>query len=171
MATTAQALGRGALAGMAGGLAGGAAMGLTAKLEQQFTDRPDSYVPGRTLAHLTGLERPGQDRLTRNLAMHYGTAATVGMIRGVMAVAGLRGVRTVTMFTSIRLAVDQTLENLTGVGAPPWTWPRGELAIDVVHKAVYALTTGAVADALAPPAPTSSVVQRPELGARRSGHA
>jgi hypothetical protein len=42
------------------------------------------------------------------------------------------------MFTEIRLSVDQTLENATGVGAPSWTWPRDELAIDILHKAGYA---------------------------------
>lgn len=58
------------------------------------------------------------------------------------------------MFTVIRLANDQTLENATGRGAPPWTWPRDELIVDVLHKGVYAFTTGAIADALAadPPA-------------------
>ena len=58
------------------------------------------------------------------------------------------------MFTVIRLANDQTLENITGQGAPPWTWPRDELVIDVMHKGVYAFTTGLIADALAddPPA-------------------
>ncbi|NYE44083.1 hypothetical protein [Streptomyces fulvorobeus] len=33
--------------------------------------------------------------------------------------------------------------------APPSTWPRKELVVDVLHKAVYAFATGAVADALA----------------------
>ena len=58
------------------------------------------------------------------------------------------------MFTVIRLANDQTLENITGQGARPWTWSRDELVIDVFHKAVYALATGAIADALTedPPA-------------------
>ncbi|WP_238424929.1 hypothetical protein [Micromonospora parastrephiae] len=53
------------------------------------------------------------------------------------------------MFTVVRLTSDQILENATGVGAPPQTWPRGELAVDVLHKFVYGFTTGAIADALA----------------------
>ncbi|GAA4573154.1 hypothetical protein GCM10023176_37560 [Micromonospora coerulea] len=53
------------------------------------------------------------------------------------------------MFTVVRLTSDQILENATGVGAPPQTWPRRELAVDVLHKAVYGFVTGAVADALA----------------------
>ena len=57
---------------------------------------------------------------------------------------------TVLAWASVRLATDQTLENGTGVGAPPWTWPRQERVLDLVHKAVYALVTGALADALVP---------------------
>jgi hypothetical protein len=70
----------------------------------------------------------------------------------------------------LRLAWDQTLENLTGAGAPPWTWPRDELVIDVVHKTLFSLATGAVADALIAPLPTSSARRR-GLGARLKGFA
>lgn len=44
-------------------------------------------------------------------------------------------------------------ENITGVGAPPWTWPRGELLIDLLHKGIYGFATGVVADRLARPEP------------------
>jgi hypothetical protein len=161
---------RAAVAGALGGLAGAAAMAATAKLEQLVTKRPDSYVPGRTLAHLLRLPDPGADRLGRNWAMHYGTGATVGALRGVWSAANLRGLPAAWTFTHLRLGVDQTLENATGVGAPPWTWPRDELAIDYAHKAVYSLVTGAVADALVEPHPGSSA-RRKALGKRLKGHA
>ncbi len=164
-------LARAALNGALGGLAGGAAMALTARAEQLVTRRPSSFVPAHTLSHLLGLPRPDDDRVVRNLAMHFGTGASVGALRGVMAAAGLRGPWAATLYTPVRLSVDQTLENLTGVGAPPWTWPRDELVIDVAHKTVFALVTGAVADALTPPAPTSAVRRRRALGARLRGFA
>jgi hypothetical protein len=162
--------GRAAAAGALSGLAGAAAMAATAKLEQLITKRPNSYVPGRTLAHLVRLPKPDDDRLARNWAMHYGTGATVGALRGVWAAANLRGPQAAFLFTHLRLGVDQTLENATGVGAPPWTWPRDEYVIDWLHKGVYALTTGAVADALVDPHPGSSA-RRKALGARLKGHA
>lgn len=81
--------------------------------------------------------------------MHYGQGALVGVLRAVMANAGLRGPVASGMFTVIRLTNDQILENATGVGAPPQTWPRRELVVDVLHKSVYGFVTGAVADALA----------------------
>jgi hypothetical protein len=152
--------GRAALLGAVGGLAGAAGMAAGAKVEQRFTHRPDSYVPAHTLAHLLGLPRPDADLARRNLAMHYGTGALVGALRGTMAAANLRGPLASVMFANVRLTVDQTLENATGVGAPPWTWPRDELLIDLALKQGYALITGAVADALIPPAPSSSARRR-----------
>jgi hypothetical protein len=134
--------------GMAAGLVGVAAMTAMEKVEQRFTGRPNSYVPARTLAHLARLRRPSTDRLGRNHLMHWGTGILVGGIRGAMAERGLRGARASGLHTIIRLSTDQILENATGVGSPPWTWPRRELAIDVGHKAVYSFTTGWVADRL-----------------------
>ncbi|WP_246214583.1 hypothetical protein [Modestobacter muralis] len=145
---------RAAVRGAVAGLAGVAAMTTAEKLEQQVTHRPDSYVPGRTLTALTtGVRLPESARpLVRNHLMHWGAGAAVGALRGVWSAAGLRGWRANAWHTSVRLAVDQTLENATGVGAPPWTWSRQDQVVDVAGKAVYAFVTGAVADRLVAPA-------------------
>ncbi len=135
--------------GLVAGLAGTMIMTVGEKLEQRLSGRPDSYVPAQVLARLAGLpEQPRRSRV-RNLVMHYGQGAVVGVLRAVMANAGLRGPWASTMFTVVRLTSDQILENATGVGAPPQTWPRRELVVDLIHKTVYGFTTGAVADALA----------------------
>ena len=143
-------LGRAALRGSLAGLAGVAVMTLGEKAEQALTSRPDSYVPARTMTALaTGRRLPGSARpLVRNHLMHWGTGAAVGALRGIWSATGLRGWRASAWHTSLRLATDQTLENATGVGAPPWTWSRRDQIIDVTHKAVYSFVTGAVADRL-----------------------
>jgi hypothetical protein len=56
----------------------------------------------------------------------------------------------------VRLAFDQTLENATGVGAPPWTWPRNEQLLDMLHKALYSVVTGFAADKMIPPTQKSA---------------
>lgn len=136
--------------GFVAGTAGVVAMTLAERLEQRLTGRPDSYVPADVVQRLTGLQA-GTDRQrdTANWAMHIGQGVLLGVLRSIMANAGLRGVWSSAMFTVVRLTNDQILENATGVGAPPPTWPRQELATDMVHKIVYGFTTGAVADALA----------------------
>jgi hypothetical protein len=136
--------------GMVAGVAGAAVMTAAEKLEQRLSGRPDSYVPARVLQRLAGMqEQPGRQPRPVNLTMHYGQGALLGILRSIMANVGLRGVWASMMFSVVRLTNDQILENATGVGAPPQTWPRAELAIDLLHKTIYGLATGAVADALA----------------------
>jgi len=163
-------LGRAAALGAVSGLAGVAAMTAVEKVEQRFTGRPNSYVPAHTLAHLVGLRRPDDDRWARNMLMHWANGLVLGAVRGIMAAVNLRGRNVIVMHTSMRQTWDQILENGTGVGAPPWTWPREELVIDLLHKGVFAAVTGAVADRLIPPMPGSSA-RRARLGARVSGEA
>jgi hypothetical protein len=144
----------GAGKGLLAGAAGVAVMTLGEKLEQALTERPGSFVPAHTLERLAGLPtRPDQERRALNLGMHWGQGIALGALRGVMAEGGLRGPWASAMFTTVRVTADQTQENITGVGAPPWTWPRNELIVDLLHKSVYGFVTGLVADLLARPVP------------------
>jgi hypothetical protein len=144
-----RAAGRGALAG----LAGVAAMTAAEKAEQALTGRPNSHVPGRTLQTLVGRRTGDRARpVLWNHGMHWGTGAALGALRGVWAAVGLRGPRAHVAHTVVRLATDQTLENSTGAGAPPHTWPVGEQVVDVAHKAVYSLVTSVLAERWISPA-------------------
>ena len=139
------------LYGLAAGVAGVAAMTLAEKLEQLFTKRPNSYVPAHTLARLLKLPpKPDAERLGLNWTMHWGQGILLGAARALMAERGIRGPVGSFLFLNLRLLNDQVLENATGVGAPPWTWPRDEQVIDLVHKGIYAFTTGLVLDHLIP---------------------
>src|SRR5437868_4423895 len=146
------------LNGLAAGLAGVAAMTLAEKIEQLFTNRPDSYVPAHTLERLLGLpHKPDEERLGLNWTMHWGQGILMGIVRGLMAESGVRGPVGSFLFMNVRLLNDQTLENATGVGALPWTWPKDEQVIDLVHKGIYAFITGIVADLLIAGPPSEPV--------------
>jgi hypothetical protein len=108
-----------ALRGLVAGVAGVAAMTLAEKVEQQFTRRPNSFVPGHTLERLLGLPRkPDAERLWLNWAMHWGQGIVLGAARGLMAERGLRGPVGSFLFTNLRLLNDQTLENARTVRKP-----------------------------------------------------
>jgi hypothetical protein len=68
----------------------------------------------------------------------------VSIARAAASAFGFRGPFVDFIFTGVRLSVDQTLENWTGAGAPPWTWPVSEQVLDIVHKTVFAMVTGYV---------------------------
>jgi hypothetical protein len=136
--------------GLVAGAVGAAVMTVGEKVEQAYTRRPSSSVPALTLGRLTGVPDQTAERSTvMNLGMHFGQAALLGVVRSTMAEGGLRGPWASAMFSMLRFSNDQTLENYTGAGAPPWTWPRDELVIDLLHKSVYGFATGWVADRLA----------------------
>ena len=142
-------LGVALLSGLVAGAAGVAAMTLAEKLEQAVPGRPNSYIPAHTAERLLGLPaRPDSERLGLNWAMHWGQGILLGAVRALMARGGIGGPVGSFLFLNLRLLNDQTLENASGVGAPPWTWPRDEQVIDLLHKAIYAFATGAVADRL-----------------------
>jgi hypothetical protein len=139
------------LRGLLAGAVGVAAMTAGEKLEQAMTGRPDSYVPAHTLERLLRRPRkPDRERIGMNWAMHWGQGIALGAVRALMARRGIRGPAGSFLFMNLRLLNDQALENATGVGAPPWTWPLDEQAIDLLHKAIYAFVTGAAADRLVP---------------------
>ena len=141
-----------ALRGLVAGAAGVAAMTAAEKVEQVLTTRPNSFVPAHTLERLLGLPpKPDEERRWLNWAMHWGQGILLGAARGLMAELGLRGPVGSFLFTNLRLLNDQTLENATGVGAPPSTWPRDEWVVDVLHKAVYSVATGLIAERMIRP--------------------
>src|SRR5215218_3178489 len=108
--------------GVVAGLLGVAVMTTAEKLEQAVTHRPNSFVPARTLLTLLGRRPADDDQPTGwNHAMHWGTGAVLGALRGVWAAVGIRGLEAHVAHTVVRLSTDQTLENATGVGAPPAT--------------------------------------------------
>jgi hypothetical protein len=71
----------GARRGLLAGAIGAVVMTAGDRVEQRLTHRPSSPVMGRTLALQLSLSRPEEDRLGRNLAMHYGTGAVAGALR------------------------------------------------------------------------------------------
>jgi hypothetical protein len=144
--------GAGAARGALAGIAGVAVMTAAEKAEQVLTGRANSCVPARALLTLLRRSPSGDARpVGWNHAMHFGTGALLGALRGTWSVTGIRGREATITHAVVRLAFDQTIENVTGAGALPATWPRSERVIDVAHKALYAAVTGAVADRLVAP--------------------
>ncbi|KAI1417313.1 hypothetical protein F5Y13DRAFT_83032 [Hypoxylon sp. FL1857] len=136
------------LYGCGAGILGVAFMTAGEKIEQLLTSRANSYVPGATLARLLGVGPLRSDRQLwlLNAAMHCGQGAAAGVLRAWMSDRGVRGPFGDLVFLGVRLLVDQTLENWSGVGALPWTWPVNEQIIDIIHKTVFALATGYFTD-------------------------
>lgn len=140
------ALGR----GMVAGAVGTAAMTLSETLEMSVTGRDGSQVPGEVGAHLV----PGRDPRSRadvallNGPVHWAHGISMGALRGVLDLAGLRGPVASAAHFALLWGGDAALYRSLGVADVPWRWTAGELGTDMLHKGVYAVVTGATYDAM-----------------------
>lgn len=140
------ALGR----GMVAGAVGTAVMTLSETLEMSLAGRAGSQVPGEVGAHLL----PGRDPQSRtdiatlNSPIHWAHGISMGALRGVLDLAGLRGPAASAAHFALMWGGDAALYRSLGVADVPWRWTPAELGTDMLHKGVYAVATGAAYDAL-----------------------
>ncbi|KAJ9640110.1 hypothetical protein H2201_009250 [Coniosporium apollinis] len=137
--------GRAIAIGMGAGAVGAVGMLFSSKIEQLFTHRPNSYVPGHTIGNLLNLPRDRHPDIL-NHVHHFGMGIVTAPIRSIMSYYGIIGPFASFVFTGIRVLADQIVENTAGTSAAPWTWPINEQVIDLAHKGFFALIVGYITD-------------------------
>jgi hypothetical protein len=138
--TLAGSIGRGLLAG----LAGTAAMTVSSTAEARLRRRAPSTAPARATAKVLGIkEFDGPLAQARwNDLSHWGYGTSWGVVRGLLAAAGLSPrAATAAHGAAIYGAAQVTLPALE-IAPPVVFWPKEEIAIDAFHHAVYAAATG-----------------------------
>jgi hypothetical protein len=137
---TVDSIGRGLVAG----LAGTAAMTLSSSLEARLRQRAASSAPARATAKVLGISgfEDARAQARFNDLAHWGYGTGWGVVRGLLAAAGLSPrAATAAHGAAIYGAAQVTLPALD-VAPPAIFWPRREIAIDAFHHAVYATATG-----------------------------
>ena len=131
--------------GLAAGLAGTAAMTVSSTLEAHLRGRAPSSAPARATAKALGIKEFEDARAAArfNDLSHWGYGTSWGIVRGLLAAAGLPPRRaTVAHGAAIYGAAQVTLPALE-IAPPAIFWAKREIAIDALHHAVYAAATGA----------------------------
>jgi hypothetical protein len=130
--------------GLAAGLAGTAAMTISSTLEARLRGRAPSSAPARATAKMLGIKEfeDAHAAARFNDLSHWGYGTSWGIVRGLLAAAGLPPRRaTVAHGAAIYGAAQVTLPALE-VSPPSVFWSKEEIAIDAFHHAVYAAATG-----------------------------
>ena len=137
--------------GMVAGAAGTLAMTLSERLEMAVTGREPSLVPGEVGAHLLPGRDPQapSDVARLNSPVHWAHGISMGAVRGLLGVGGMRGATATAAHFGLVWGGDASLYRGLAVADVPWRWTGQELATDLLHKGLYAVVTGAVHDALA----------------------
>jgi hypothetical protein len=128
------ALGRGLLAGAAAT----AAMTVSSTLEMKLRKREPSTAPAEVAGKLIGVKprkKAGQRFAT---VAHAATGVSLGVPRGLLELAGVRGAPAALAFFAIAWTPDLVAVPAAGAAPPPWRWGAGEVAISGLHHVVYA---------------------------------
>ena len=139
------AIGTGVLAG----LAGTAAITISQLIEMKLTDRKPSTAPVKAVSKVLDVKpinKDSKEKVAQEIHWTYGTIW--GIPRGIMAMVGLTGwPATALHFAAIAGTAMTMLPNMDL--APPITEQEPkDIAIDVLHHAVYAIAAGLVYDAI-----------------------
>jgi hypothetical protein len=135
--------------GLIAGLAGTIAMTLCQMAEMKVTGRKPSSTPANAVREVMDVEPVSEgksEEVSNEIHLGYGTS--LGMIRGILGLAGLTGMVAnslhflivwggkIFMLPSLRVAAPITHENAKTITA------------DVVHHLVYVTTVGCLYDAI-----------------------
>ena len=130
--------------GLVAGFAGTAAMTVSSSIEARIRHRAASSAPARATAKVLGIKEFEDDIAAArfNDLSHWGYGTTWGIVRGLLATAGLSPrAATAAHGAAVWGSAAMTLPLLEV--APPFVfWGRREVAIDLWHHAVYATATG-----------------------------
>ena len=140
LATLANGIGKGVLAG----IAGTAAMTISSTVEAKLRGRAFSSAPADAAAKMLGIKEFESDAAKARFStlVHWGYGTGWGVARGVMRALGVSpAASTPAHFASVWGSALVMLPALD-VAPPAWRWSKEEVAIDVFHHAVYATVTG-----------------------------
>ena len=138
--TLASAVGRGLLAGFAGT----AAMTVSSTVEARLHGRLPSSAPARATTKVLGISEFESDLAKARFSdlSHWGYGTGWGVVRGLLATAGLSPRAATAAHGAAIYGVAQVTLPVLDVAPPVVFWPKEEIAIDAFHHAVYTAATG-----------------------------
>jgi len=146
ISTTAEAVGRGLLAG----LAGTGAMTVSSTIEMKLRSRKGSTAPADATAKVLGIDGFSDDASKARFGtlVHWGYGTGWGVVRATLSLAGLPPAKATAAHFAAIWGNEAAMLPALDVAPPFWTWGAKEVAIDVWHHVVYAVATGVAYDAL-----------------------
>ncbi|WP_342645077.1 hypothetical protein [Mucilaginibacter sp. CSA2-8R] len=139
------AIGKGLLAG----LAGTAAITLSQMIEMKITKREASDAPVKVASEVTGAA-PANDNQKEKLnnEIHYAYGTSWGVVRGLLGLAGLKGLPATLVHFGAIWATELIMLPKYDAAPPVNEQEPKSVAIDALHHAVYAIAAGLAYDAL-----------------------
>jgi hypothetical protein len=139
------AIGKGLLAG----LAGTAAITLSQMIEMKITKRQSSDAPVKVASQVTGAAPADESQKEKlNNEIHYAYGTSWGVVRGLLGLAGLKGLPATMVHFGAIWATELIMLPKYDAAPPVNEQEPKTVAIDALHHAVYAVAAGLAYDAL-----------------------
>jgi hypothetical protein len=135
--------------GLLSGIAATAAMTLSQMIEMKITKRAPSDAPVKVAEDTAGIKpasKQDKQQLSQELHWSYGTAW--GVARGLIGLTGLKGLPATLVHFGAVWGTSLIMLPKHNAAKPINQQQPKDIAIDVLHHGVYAITAGLVYDAL-----------------------
>lgn len=139
LASAAESVGKGLLAGVAGT----AAMTVSSTLEAKLRGRGSSTAPADAAAKVLGVKPVGDKEEARfSNVVHWGYGTGWGAVRGLLSAIGLPPAVATGAHLAAVWGSEQVMLPALEVAPPLTQWGKTEIAIDAFHHVVYVVATG-----------------------------
>src|SRR3954469_14667133 len=130
--------------GLVAGVAGTAAMTVSSTVEAKLRGRPFSTAPADAAAKVLGIKEFSSEAAHSRFSnlVHWGYGTGWGIPRAVLGMNGRGATRATAAHLAALWSSEQVMLPALSVAPPITFWGREEIAIDGLHHAVYALSTG-----------------------------
>jgi hypothetical protein len=146
IATLAQNIGKGLVAG----LAGTAAMTVSSTVEMKVRRREASSAPAKAAERVLGIkefESASAEKIFGTL-VHWGYGTGWGAVRGILRALGVPAATATALHYSVVWGGEGVMLPVLDVAPPITMWGGKEIAIDVWHHIVYVVATAIAYEAL-----------------------
>lgn len=136
--------------GIISGLAGTLVMTAAQMIEMKISGRKPSDTPYQAVKKTFGIEAQSEkDKELVSNVTHFAYGSTWGVPRGLMAAFGTNGVAGTSAHFGAVWGTELGMLPAMDVAEPVTTWGPKAIAEDAMFHAIYAITAGITADALA----------------------
>jgi hypothetical protein len=138
------AIGKGLIAGFAGTIA------ITASqlIEMRITKRKASQAPAKAVTKTLHIEATPGNKEEFSNEVHWVYGTSWGVMRGLLSMAGITGFAATSLHLASIWGTAVTIQPKLDIAPPLAEWEPKDIAIDILHHAVYAIFTGLVFDAI-----------------------
>src|SRR5664280_1998490 len=138
------AIGKGLIAGFAGTIA----ITISQMIEMRITKRKASNAPAKAVKKTLHIEATPGNKEEFSNEVHWVYGTSWGVMRGLLSIAGIKGFTATSLHLASIWGTAVNIQPKLDIAPPLSEWEPKDIAIDILHHAVYAIAAGLVFDAI-----------------------